>query len=90
MAATRIRVKGDTFILCTFSFRYGPCVLTSGNTAEEVMAEIPEWLNSEDNLSFCRVGHWSADKCNDDWRPHDLKTIFQITPYEVDALDEED
>jgi hypothetical protein len=88
---TRIIVKGDTFILCTFSFHYGPIVLESHPDAQELMKEIPNWLNDEDTLCFCRVGHWTVDEDGDptDWTPRDIKTIFQITPYEINALDDD-
>jgi len=89
--AKRIKVSGDDFILCEFSLCYGPTVHASGNSVGEVMAEIPEWLGSDENLSFCRVGQWTADADGDDWKPTKIRTIFEIVPYDVAAfLDDED
>ncbi len=86
------RVKGDTFILCTFSFGYGPMVCASGNSAEDLMKEIVEHIDDDDTLCLCRVGHWTVEADGDptDFTPRDLKTICQITPFEIDALDEEE
>lgn len=90
--STQTRVDGDTFILCTFPLMWGgePLVLDSNNSAEQVCAEIPRFLQEEDEtISLCRVGFWVYDEAEGMCRPQDVTTIFQIQPFDTDALDEE-
>ena len=90
--ATKTRVNGDTFILCTFSIRYGPIVLDSGNDMAELLGKIPDHLDADETLCFCRVGHWTVDDDGDptDWTPREVKTIFQIDTFDLDALDDDE
>lgn len=87
------RVAGDAFVLCTFPlmFRGSAFVLSSGNSAEEVCKDIPEYLQSEgdETICFCRVGHWVFSESDGEMTPRDLTTVFQITPYETEALDDD-
>ena len=93
MTKKTARVKGDTFILCTFPFSYGgqALVLESGNSPGEIFANIGDHLDTE-RLSFCRVGYWVAPDSYDpsDVQPREVTTIFEIMPFETDALEDED
>ncbi len=92
IAKTKLkRIAGDTFALCTFSLfgGGGPCVLSTSNSAAEVCKDIPEHLQMEDEtVCLVRVGHWVWS--DGEMSPRDLTTIFQITPFETDALDDEE
>ena len=89
-----VKVEGDTFILCQFiAFQGVPLVLESGNTVSEVLENIAEHLDEDgERLSFCRVGYWAAPDSDDpsDVVPCGVKTIFEIQPYCVDALEEDE
>lgn len=92
------KVQGDTFILCTFGLslvRSPGCdvnVLDSNNNLSELCKSIPEHLEMEgDRLSVCRVGRWVAPESDiSDTRPLDLETIFEVEPYEIEAMEDEE
>jgi len=88
--------NGHDYILATWSVIYGPDILESSNSFEELFKKLPEFLLQEEDeeLFLCKVGHWTAN--NGQWwgpldsEPQEIETICIIKPRNTDLLVEED
>jgi hypothetical protein len=87
---TQKKVPGDAFILCTLDLIHGPCVIDTDDNLPALLSRLPEAFTDEDRISVCRVGHWTIDVPGDETHstPRDLKTIFEIEPHDLDAVDD--
>lgn len=85
------KVKGDRFILCRWSFKFGPMVEESDNSLGRLMSEIPQHLNAgeSERLCVCEVGYWTYDTNGDptNWTPRDVTTLYEIDHYADPAED---
>lgn len=86
-------VKGDRYILCRFSLRYGPMVEDSDNSLEKLLGRVPDHLHDGDNevLSVLRVDRWVVVVDDDptDFIPKDYVTLYEIHHY-ADPEEEEE
>ena len=83
---------GHDYILATWSVVYGPSILESGNSVEELCKLLPQYLveEEEEDLYLCKVGHWTANDGQwwgpHDAEPHEIETICIVKPRDTDLL----
>jgi len=78
-------VEGDRFAIGRFALRTGGfLVCESGNELTEVLAHIPQHLDSNENerLSVVEVLRWVEGCDSSTSEPDDLVTLYEVEHYE--------